>query len=161
MNLNNAIAARTQPASKYRWQGWLFALGFATAALSALGASGAVQAANEKLPEKTYNMAPNAPERQTAQQAFAKTEGCMTCHTQTDEHTMHANPGVVLGCTDCHGGDATVAGAGVRVRLETLKGRRVAGSSVIAFERHDGSSPLAELTGVSRRLARSLLRAAQ
>lgn len=53
-------------------------------------------------------MAPNAPERQTVEQALAKTEGCMSCHTQTDQHTMHANPGVVLGCTDCHGGDASV-----------------------------------------------------
>lgn len=31
----------------------------------------------------------------------------MSCHTATDRHTMHANPGVVLGCTDCHGGNAT------------------------------------------------------
>jgi len=30
----------------------------------------------------------------------------MSCHIATDRHTMHQNPGVVLGCTDCHGGDA-------------------------------------------------------
>ena len=108
MNLNTAIARPTKPASNNRWQGWLFALGFAVAAVSTLGIAPVAHAASEKLPEKSYTMAPAAPERQTAQQAFAKTEGCMTCHTQTDQHTMHANPGVVLGCTDCHGGDATV-----------------------------------------------------
>ncbi|WP_192803462.1 hypothetical protein, partial [Streptococcus agalactiae] len=54
------------------------------------------------------------------QEAFAKTEGCMSCHTQTDEHTMHANPGVVLGCTDCHGGDATVKWNGKEQKQGTL-----------------------------------------
>jgi hypothetical protein len=32
----------------------------------------------------------------------------MSCHTATDRHTMHQNPAVILGCTDCHGGDAKV-----------------------------------------------------
>lgn len=119
MNLNKAIADPTQSASAHRWKGWLFVVGFA-AAVSCFGAAGAAHAADEKLPEKSYTMAPNAPERQTAQQAFAKTEGCMSCHTQTDEHTMHANPGVVLGCTDCHGGDATVKWNGPEQKQGTL-----------------------------------------
>ena len=38
----------------------------------------------------------------------------MSCHTATDSHTMHQNPAVVLGCTDCHGGDAKVEAGGVR-----------------------------------------------
>ncbi|MCD6044219.1 MAG: repeat protein precursor, partial [Burkholderiales bacterium] len=33
---------------------------------------------------------------------------CVSCHTSTDQPTMHANPGVSIGCTDCHGGDAGV-----------------------------------------------------
>ena len=33
---------------------------------------------------------------------------CETCHTATDRPTMHASPAVVIGCTDCHGGDASV-----------------------------------------------------
>ncbi|MGZ5062177.1 MAG: hypothetical protein ACXWAU_09910 [Usitatibacter sp.] len=33
----------------------------------------------------------------------------MSCHTATDRRTMHQNPAVVLGCTDCHGGDARIA----------------------------------------------------
>ena len=40
--------------------------------------------------------------------ADRKSSGCVTCHTGTDRHTMHQNPGVVLGCTDCHGGDSVV-----------------------------------------------------
>jgi hypothetical protein len=52
--------------------------------------------------------APPAPAAQTVKEADAKTAGCMSCHTATDRHTMHQNPGVILGCTDCHGGDARV-----------------------------------------------------
>src|SRR5262249_41393252 len=50
--------------------------------------------------------APPAPERQSVAEADAKSAGCISCHTATDRHTMHQNPGVVLGCADCHGGDA-------------------------------------------------------
>jgi hypothetical protein len=53
-------------------------------------------------------MSPPAPEKQTLADADKKSKGCVTCHTATDRHTMHANPAVVLGCTDCHGGNAEV-----------------------------------------------------
>jgi hypothetical protein len=43
---------------------------------------------------------------QTQAEADAKSVGCRECHKTTDTHTMHASPNVVLGCTDCHGGDA-------------------------------------------------------
>src|SRR3546814_5445502 len=33
-----------------------------------------------------------------------------SCHVHTDRPTMHATPAVRLGCTDCHGGDATQVG---------------------------------------------------
>jgi hypothetical protein len=56
---------------------------------------------------REYIMAPAAPAAQTEKQADAKSSGCLSCHTVTDRHTMHANPGVVLGCTDCHGGNAS------------------------------------------------------
>ena len=52
--------------------------------------------------------APPAPAQQTAVAAQTKSGGCVSCHTATDRHTMHANPAVVLGCTDCHGGDVAV-----------------------------------------------------
>src|SRR5215470_6052552 len=57
---------------------------------------------------RTYVAAPPAPERQTAELARAKSLGCASCHTATDHTTMHVNTGVILGCTDCHGGDSRV-----------------------------------------------------
>jgi LVIVD repeat len=38
-----------------------------------------------------------------------KSAGCLSCHTKTDAPTMHEAPTVKLGCTDCHGGNATAA----------------------------------------------------
>jgi hypothetical protein len=62
----------------------------------------------EKPVARAYVAQPAAPERQTADAARAKSHGCIGCHTATDHATMHANPGVVLGCTDCHGGNALI-----------------------------------------------------
>jgi hypothetical protein len=53
-------------------------------------------------------LAAPAPAQQTAAEAEAKSVGCVSCHTDTDAKTMHASPAVVLGCTDCHGGNPTV-----------------------------------------------------
>lgn len=58
--------------------------------------------------ERNYTMAPAAPESQTAEAMQAKSEGCLTCHSKTDQPTMHRNPAVKLGCVDCHGGAAEV-----------------------------------------------------
>src|SRR5579872_423099 len=44
---------------------------------------------------------------QTPAEAHAKSAGCLECHKGIDEHTMHTSPNVVLGCTDCHGGNPT------------------------------------------------------
>ena len=44
---------------------------------------------------------------QTQQEADDKSAGCQSCHTATDSKTMHLTNTVRLGCTDCHGGDAT------------------------------------------------------
>jgi hypothetical protein len=46
---------------------------------------------------------------QTQAEADAKSTGCITCHIGVDEPTMHPTRTVRLGCTDCHGGDATAA----------------------------------------------------
>ncbi|HYR35390.1 MAG TPA: hypothetical protein VEQ87_13940, partial [Burkholderiales bacterium] len=35
-------------------------------------------------------------------------DGCISCHTATDQATMHSSPAVSLGCTDCHGGNAGI-----------------------------------------------------
>jgi hypothetical protein len=45
---------------------------------------------------------------QTQADADRKSAGCITCHTQTDEPTMHPGGTVRLGCADCHGGNADV-----------------------------------------------------
>jgi hypothetical protein len=45
---------------------------------------------------------------QPQSEADRKSAGCISCHTQTDEPTMHATGTVRLGCTDCHGGNADV-----------------------------------------------------
>lgn len=126
MNSRNSRAEKPQAAKPTGWQTCFRVLALEKLVFAALGLAMAVgtisvaQATGEKVPQKSYTMAPNAPERQTAPQAFAKTEGCMSCHTQTDEHTMHANPGVVLGCTDCHGGDASVKWNGPEQKQGTL-----------------------------------------
>lgn len=46
---------------------------------------------------------------QSQAEADAKSTGCISCHTGTEEPTMHPTRTVILGCTDCHGGDAAVA----------------------------------------------------
>ncbi|NQY87903.1 MAG: hypothetical protein HRT51_09175 [Colwellia sp.] len=55
-----------------------------------------------------YSFTPPAPKYQTPEQALVKSTGCLSCHTETDTLTMHESPGVILGCTDCHGGNATI-----------------------------------------------------
>ena len=58
--------------------------------------------------ERNYVMAPAAPANQpSAIAASEKSAGCVSCHTESDQKTMHNAPGVDLGCTDCHGGDAS------------------------------------------------------
>jgi hypothetical protein len=63
----------------------------------------------EKPRDIVYAKTPAAPAGQTKAEAEKKSAGCLTCHSRTDEPSMHASPGVVLGCTDCHGGDAAVS----------------------------------------------------
>ncbi len=43
---------------------------------------------------------------QSWEEANRKSAGCVDCHKTTDAKTMHTSPHVVLGCTDCHGGNA-------------------------------------------------------
>jgi hypothetical protein len=58
--------------------------------------------------ERSYSVTPNAPASQSKSEMDAKSAGCTTCHTESDSKTMHSNPGVKLGCTDCHGGNTAV-----------------------------------------------------
>jgi hypothetical protein len=44
---------------------------------------------------------------QTWGDARKKSVGCLECHKGIDTLSMHTSPNVVLGCTDCHGGNPT------------------------------------------------------
>src|SRR5260370_42160932 len=57
-----------------------------------------VRAANDKVGPNLMG--------QTQEEADRKSAGCNSCHTQTDQPTMHATGTLRLGCTDCHGGNA-------------------------------------------------------
>jgi hypothetical protein len=46
---------------------------------------------------------------QSPEEAARKSSGCITCHTSTDEPTMHPTKTVFLGCTDCHGGNSSIS----------------------------------------------------
>ena len=48
---------------------------------------------------------------QSQEEADRKSSGCITCHTSTDEPTMHPTKTVHLGCTDCHGGNSSILAA--------------------------------------------------
>jgi cytochrome c553 len=70
-----------------------------------------IAAEGEKPVDRDYarvHAAP-APKWQTQSEADTKSAGCISCHTASDAATMHAPKSVVLGCTDCHGGDPSVA----------------------------------------------------
>lgn len=52
---------------------------------------------------------PSSPVREQSQdEADAKSSGCISCHTSTDEPTMHPTRTVHIGCIDCHGGDNSI-----------------------------------------------------
>jgi cytochrome c553 len=61
--------------------------------------------------ERHYAKAPDAPRGQTQEEADTKSNGCISCHSASDAPSMHDNQAVLLGCADCHGGDATVKAA--------------------------------------------------
>src|SRR5260370_10727103 len=46
---------------------------------------------------------------QSQEEADRKSSGCISCHTSTDEPTMHPTKTVHIGCADCHGGNASVS----------------------------------------------------
>jgi hypothetical protein len=51
----------------------------------------------------------NAVRGQSQEEADRKSAGCVTCHTATDEPTMHPSKAVHIGCTDCHGGNVSIS----------------------------------------------------
>lgn len=87
---------------------WVLQKFFLIASLSCLLSFSALASEESQLINRNYVIAPAAPKAQSVTQAKEKSDGCMSCHTATDRHTMHANPAVVIGCTDCHGGNAKI-----------------------------------------------------
>ncbi len=86
----------------------LFAIGLPEICSAAEGADGygPPLSVSRELPK-----APVAIKRSLVDQTWddvrPKSIGCLECHKGIDTHTMHLSPNVVLGCTDCHGGNAT------------------------------------------------------
>lgn len=58
--------------------------------------------------ERHYGVTPPAPRSQSVESVRGKSAGCQSCHTANDSASMHQSPSVLLGCTDCHGGDAGI-----------------------------------------------------
>src|ERR1700681_733734 len=46
---------------------------------------------------------------QSQEDARRKSAGCISCHTATDEPTMHPTKTVQLACADCHGGNSSIS----------------------------------------------------
>ena len=60
---------------------------------------------------------------QTQSEVDGKNTGCVSCHTTTDEPSMHATRTVRLACIDCHGGDTTaIAPVGVTTSSAEYEG---------------------------------------
>ncbi len=105
--MTKAASRLTQISTAARWALALLA----TAMLVLLAWNPLFAAAKEKPQKVDYSFTPPAPQNQSWVEADAKSEGCVSCHTDSDAKTMHMTPAVVLGCTDCHGGDASVVGS--------------------------------------------------
>jgi LVIVD repeat len=87
---------------------WMMALTLCL--LTLMGGSQLTASSSEKAVKRDYKavFAPPAPRDQTKDEAAAKSVGCVTCHSASDAWTMHKVEAVVLGCTDCHGGNANI-----------------------------------------------------
>ncbi|MET0269551.1 MAG: multiheme c-type cytochrome [Sphingomonas sp.] len=82
----------------------------AAAAIGLFGSAQLIASEGEKPRDIKYAFTPPAPQNQGWDEADGKSAGCVSCHTASDRKTMHDSPAVVLGCVDCHGGDAKVVG---------------------------------------------------
>jgi len=103
---------RTDPQRRAapRNQSRLALVGALIALLALIPAGQILASEKEKAQPVQYAFTPPAPEAQSWEEADAKSAGCQSCHSASDHRTMHATPAVVLGCTDCHGGNAEVHG---------------------------------------------------
>ena len=93
----------------------LLGAALALLALVLFGTGKLVAAGGETPVDRDYSLvrAEPAPRTQDLETADAKSNGCISCHTASDTKTMHKSTAVVLGCTDCHGGNASVVATDV------------------------------------------------
>ncbi|MGQ0560044.1 MAG: hypothetical protein ACT4OE_10780 [Sphingosinicella sp.] len=84
----------------------------AAVAAALAGGSRLIASEGEKAVTRDYSLvrAGPAPRTQDPAQAETRSTGCLSCHTDSDAHTMHRTPAGVLGCADCHGGNPSVRG---------------------------------------------------
>jgi len=83
--------------------------------LAFVALAGLVKAEHTAPVERHYQTAPPASKNQGDDGVQAKSAGCKSCHLQSDASSMHGNPAIKLGCTDCHGGNSSVSlGAGLQ-----------------------------------------------
>ncbi|HEX4481580.1 MAG TPA: hypothetical protein VH082_12260 [Rudaea sp.] len=106
-NSSFSRARESSDSASLKKKRWISAFAGMTA-ISIAAVSFFAVASEEEPVERVYTTAAAAPAFQSWEDADRKSTGCVTCHTQSDRKTMHNNSAVVLGCTDCHGGNATV-----------------------------------------------------
>jgi hypothetical protein len=63
---------------------------------------------------------------ETPEQAARASAGCISCHVGIEHPNMHNETTVVLGCADCHGGNANVTVAGTKGSAEYAAAERKA-----------------------------------
>jgi hypothetical protein len=90
---------------------WIAGAALLLAFAALLPATRSFASESEKPVARTYPVFADAPQSQPPETARAKSEGCIDCHTASDTLTMHKSEAVVLGCTDCHGGNPAVRSA--------------------------------------------------
>ncbi len=89
-----------------RYQNPLIRLLLAGAMLLLAPCAGAAE--GETPVARVYPDYPAAPARQLPADVERKNAGCMSCHLETDQPSMHASGAVNLACVDCHGGNREV-----------------------------------------------------
>ncbi len=83
--------------------------GVTAAMLLLFGVTRLLASAGDETPVvRAYISAPAARQAETQAEADRQSAGCISCHTASDAASMHQTPGVVLGCADCHGGNAAI-----------------------------------------------------
>ncbi|HEY0414053.1 MAG TPA: hypothetical protein VGD66_13025 [Allosphingosinicella sp.] len=92
--------------------GWGQSLAAVPLLLLAIFAAPLLASEADKPVVRDYSLvhAPAAPQTQDWAAADAKSVGCQSCHSDGEYRTMHASQAVVLGCADCHGGNAAIRG---------------------------------------------------